>query len=196
MKVVSSFLAGILFLFTATICIAQPQREKASPTPEDYEAAIKSFKDISAKSLDVKAWKEQKVVNTETKEEKKFGELSALEQHVIVLDMADRCTHRMAAMQAAWDDELKKFADPAHKLVPRPKIENQKQNPAVKTDVETYSKELLTLRKSHAVSYEKFVEKFLNDFKKDVDPKEAKMTLDGVRSFHDKHKLIERTKDK
>lgn len=102
----------------------------------------------------------------------------------------------MAALQAAWEQELKKFDNPAHKLVPRPKIDNQKQNPAVKADVERYHKELLTLRKEYAVSYEKFVEKFLKDFEKDIDKKEAKMTLDKVRAFHDKQKLIERKKDK
>lgn len=195
MKTLSSLIACcVLFVFGAASMAQFPER--ASPTPEDYEAAISAFKDMTKKSLDLKAWKDRKVTNTDTKEEKKFGELPALEQHVILLDMADRVSHNMASLQAAWEQELKKFDNPAHKLVPRPKIDNQKQNPAVKADVESYHKELLTLRKEYAVSYEKFVEKFLKDFEKDIDKKEAKMTLDEVRAFHDKQKLIERKKDK
>jgi len=196
MKRIGSYLFGCLTLvLAASICAAQVP-ETPSPTPEDYEQAISAFKKATEKSLKVEAWKDQKVVNSETKEEKKFGELPALEQHVMLLDMADNLSHRMLALQQVWDKELVKFANPAHKLVPRPKIENQKQNPAVKADVETYHKELLTLRKNYAVTYEKFVEKFVKDFKKDIDEKEAKMTLDEVRSFHDKCKLIERKKDK
>lgn len=192
MKRIGSCLFGCLTLvLAASICAAQVP-EKPSPTPEDYEQAISAFKKVAEKSFKVEAWKDQKVVNNETNDEKKFGELLALEQHVLLLDLADNCSHRMLALQQAWDLELKKFANPMHKLVPRAKIDNQKQNPAVKADVETYHKELLTLRKNYAVAYEKFVEKFVKDFSKEIDKKEAKMTLDDIRSFHDKNGLIER----
>lgn len=195
MKRIGSYLIGCAIILVASICAAQVP-EKPSPAPEDYETAISSFKKITEKSFKIEAWKDQKVVNNETKEEKKFSELSGLEQHVLLLDMADRTSQQMLSLQKAWDGELKKFANPAHKLVPRPKIDNQKQNPATKADAEAYHKELLTLRKSYAVSYEKFVEKFMKDFKKDIDEKEAKLTLDEVRGFHDKHKLIERKVEK
>ena len=187
---------GLALIFAASIAVAQTPPDTPSPTPEDYEQAISAFKKITEKSFKLEAWKDQKVVHNETKDEKKFSELLPLEQHVLLLDLADNCSHRLLALQQAWDLELKKFANPMHKLVPRAKIDNQKQNPAVKADVEAYHKELLTLRKNYAVSYEKFVEKFVKDFKKDLDEKEAKMTLDDVRSFHDKCKLIERKKDK
>jgi len=191
--------ACLAIVLTAAICAAQPPGipiESPSATPEDFELAISVMKKTAEKSLKVEAWNDQKVVNSETKEEKKFGDLSGLEQRVMLLDMAFHFSQKTAMLQAAWDKELKKFDNPAYKAVPRAKIENQKQNPAVKGDVEIYHKQLLTLRKEYAVSFEKYVEKFVKDYSKEIDEKEAKLTLDQIRTFHDKQKLVERKKDK
>ena len=168
--------------------------DKPSPAPEDYEEIISAFKDMRAKVFDIEALKDFKLKNKVTGEEKKFSELSTLEQNTFMLVVAERFSKAGSALQKAWDAELKVFADPKHKLIPRPKIENQKQNPAQKADVEVYCKQLLEVRKQFAVEYEKFAEKFFEDNKADITEKEKNHALGQIRKFHDDNKLIERKK--
>jgi hypothetical protein len=165
-----------------------PHGPTPSPTPEDYEKALKIFNRIASKTFQNETWKDVKFVNKTSKKEKKFSELSTIEQNILILDFAEKQTKSMLSLQMAWDDELKKFADPDFKPVPRPKIENQKQYPALKADVEIYHKELLDLRKKYAKEYEDYANKAL----KDLDEKERTLLINDIKKFHDTHKLIER----
>jgi hypothetical protein len=67
---------------------------------------------------------------------------------------ADRWTKETTILAKFWTEEVEKFNDPLHQLVPLGKIENPKQKAATQKDVEKYQKQLLDLRKSFALKYE------------------------------------------
>jgi len=171
---------------TAQIIVFAPERPP--PLVEDYEKALSHFKKIESATF-TGGYKDLKLVVKSTKEEKKLSDLSTKEQVVFILDLAEKQTKLMAALQKAWDQELKKFDKPDY----NPKIEGE-EKPALKADVDKYNSQLLDLRKKYAIAYEAFAEKTLREFN-ELDKKEIEFTLNQVRYFHDNEKLIERKKE-
>lgn len=171
-----------------------PAVDGPSPTLEEYEVVLEGFKKVTDACFDPEKWKNVELTHKETGEKKKFVDLSPIEQKTLMLNFAGEATRRLGFMKKAWDDELKGFDKPDHKLVEPPMPANEKQKAAQKKDVEGYNAQLTKMRKEFAVKYEKFAEDYMKEFK--IGEKEAKHTLDGIRKVHDQDKLIERKKEK
>lgn len=164
--------------------------EDPSPVPEEYESYLKRFNRIESSFFRTEWWKDLKLVD-KNKQEKKFSELSTTEQQVFILDQAVDAEKMLKKLTALWELELASFDKPGHKLVKRPKSENPKQNPAVKSEVKGYLDELLVIRKKFAAGHEKFAEEFLSSCKL-IGDKERIFTLDQIRKSHDKENLVDR----
>lgn len=186
---------GILaLLLLAAVSVAQPPLvvRRPSPTVEDYEKAFAHYQKQAGKALKLETWKDVTLKHKKTGEEKKLSDLTLLEQYTFVLMAGDRLGKEMLALDRAWELEIKKFADPKHVVVLRDTIENDKQKPAVKKDAEKYRKQLTDLRRQYATAYERFAEKMMRDFRDKLDDTERATILRQIRSFNDRHKLVER----
>jgi hypothetical protein len=158
---------------TVTVVDKADKKATPSPTPEDYETALGYFEKYGPdKVFKLDTWKDVTLTHRSSKKEKKFSELSDLEQHVFVLIVAQRFSRESAALQGAWEKEAKKFDNSKHVIVLRDKIDNEKQKPAVKKEVQNYQKKLLDLRKKYAAAYEKFAENVADKYKEDLGSQE------------------------
>lgn len=182
------------YLLATSLLLFQPppQVVQVSPTLEDYEKALDIFTKKVKVAFDLDHWKNVELVNKKTSKKIKFSEFSEIDKHIFLLLEADRWTKETTILAKFWTEEVEKFNDPLHQLVPLGKIENPKQKAATQKDVEKYQKQLLDLRKSFALKYEAQVELVMKKFKDDIPQKERDDFLKKVREFHDKEKLIER----
>lgn len=184
---------GLVLPIKAQVIILGPERP--APAVEDYERVLDYFKTAAKESTDVKAWKGRELIHNFDKTKIEFDKLSNFDQHMYCMSRGFRINvMEMPDCFEVWSNELKKFDNPKYVPKKRDKIEDAKQNPAAKADVEKYLKQLTELRKSSAVKYEKFVEKVFNDFKDEIPEKERGLYLKELRDFNDENKLIERKK--
>jgi hypothetical protein len=178
---------------------AQPQplapqapAEDPSPTIEDYEKFLTKIENMGKNFMVFDSWKEMSFKHKVTGKVVEWKDLSDYEKTMFCLIMAERTSAYFTKMNTYWQNELKEFDDPNHKLVPTPNPENDKQKPATKEDVKKYVEKLTTLRKNFAVEYEKFAEKSLKTYEKEIPQPEREKMLKSMRDYHDKHKLVER----
>ncbi len=167
--------------------------DDAAPTLEDYEVVLKHFKTVSKKIVDPVAWKGTEMVNRNTKETVLFEKLSKFEQNMFCVGYGQKLALEMKKFDGLWTEELKKFDNPKYEPKKGEKSTG-KDAPALKKDIEGYLKELTTVRKEAAVSYEKYVNKVFDEFKEEIPAKERELHLKQIREFNDENKLIERKK--
>ncbi len=174
--------------------IIQLGGERPAPTIGDYEKVLSYYKTASKEAVDLKAWKGRTLIHRRNKDKVEFDKLSNFDKHMYLLSNGYRVNDMMTNIHHFWIMELKRFDDPKYTPKKLEKIEDAKQEPAAKADVEKYLKQLTDLRKASAVRYEKFVEKVCNDFKDEIPEKERELYLKEVRDFNDENNLIERKK--
>jgi hypothetical protein len=169
-----------------------PAAPEPSPTLEQYEKFLTKMETMAKNFTNFDSWKEMSFKHKVTGKVVEWKDLSEFEKTMFCLIMADRTTAYFTRMNEFWQDELKEFDDPNHKLVPTPNPENDKQKPATKEDVKKYVDKLTVLRKDFALEYEKFAEKSLKTYEKEIPQAERDKMLKSMKEYHDKHKLIER----
>ena len=166
--------------------------EEPSPTLEDYEKFLTNTENMAKDFMVFDSWREMSFKHKVTGKVTEWKDFSDYEKTMFCLTMADRTTAYFTKLDTFWKNELKAFDNPNHKLIPVPNPANEKQRPATKEDVEKYLKKLTTLRNNFALEYEKFAEKSIKTYEKEIPQPEREKMLKTIQDYHDKHKLLER----
>jgi hypothetical protein len=162
-----------------------------SPTIEDYENVIVNLKKDS-KIFDVNFYSKIKLINKKTEKEMLLKDFAVLDQDVFIIDFAIKKTKEMNKIQILWKSEAIKINNPNYAPIKKPKIENEKQNPANKDDVEKFCLKLNDIRSNFAKQYEKFYEEFMEKNKEIINNEELNFNFIEIKKLHDTHQLIKR----
>lgn len=177
---------------TQNVVSLEPAMETPSPTLEDYEKFLDKMDKMAKNFMVFDSWKEITFKHKTTGKVVEWKDLSDYEKTMFCLVMAERTTGYFTRMDAYWQQELKAFDNPNHKLVPTPDPQNDKQKPATKEDVKKYVERLSEIRKKFAVEYEKFAEDSIKKYEKEIAAPEGEKMLKAIKEYHDKNKLVER----
>ena len=187
-----------LFLFSLFLVapeeLPNPKEYLPAPTLEDYEKNLEYYTGFCKEVFDFNSWNHVELKNTKTNKTVKFSELSEYEKNIFCVLMGDRLTREMTSTYQTWEGEQAKFKDKNYKPLAKTKINNAKENPALKVDIDKYLDTLMTLRKDHAQAYEKYIEKVFATYTKEIPEKEREHYLNQVKEYHDNNKLVERKK--
>lgn len=171
---------------------AQEPVKEFSPTIEDYEKFMTKMEDMTKNLTTLDSWEKISFKHKVTGKIIEWKNLSDYEKTMFCLVMAERTTDYLTKMDMYWQQELKIFDKPNHKLIPMSNPKNDKQKPAKKEDVKIYVYELLALRKKFALEYENFAKKSLKTYEKEIPQPEREKILKSIFDYHDKYKLVER----
>lgn len=160
-----------------------------SPTKEDYELVLRTWTRKTIEVFNKDVWKDISFKDKKNHIEKKFRDLPKIEQDTIIFLTSENYAQFLSFLCSAWNDELKKFENENFKPIPKNTIENEKQQPAIKSDIIAYQGTLFDIRKNFAFEQEKFVEEFFN---KNIDifqQTEKKQTLEILRAWNERENL-------
>lgn len=134
-------------------------------------------------------WKDIVFKDKKNNLQKKFQDLPEIEKDTIIFCTSENYAQFLSFLSSAWRDELKKFEDQNFKPIFKEKIEQEKQNPALKNDILGYQKSLFDIRKNFAFEQEKFVEEFFNKNENVFLKNEKQQTLEILRSWNQRENL-------
>lgn len=166
-----------------------------SPTKEDYEVVLQTWTRKTTDLFNKKIWEEIVMKDKKNNIQKKFKNLPSIEQDAIIITTSEKYAQFLSFLAKAWVDELAKFDNPNYNPNPKAKIENEKQEPAKKSDVIAYQGILFDIRKNFAFEQEKFIEEFFNKNKDIFLENEKEQTLQMLRSWNDQESLYKKRND-
>lgn len=162
---------------------------KPSPTREDYEVVLQTWTRKTTDIFKKEVWHNIIFKDKKNNIEKKFQDLPQIERDLIIFSTSENYSQFLSFLSNAWEEELKKFDNQDYQPVPKDKIENEKQNPASKSEVLAYQNILFEIRKNFAFEQEKFVEEFFNKNSDIFEKNEKKQTLEIIRAWNEKENL-------
>jgi hypothetical protein len=166
----------------------QPQPPLQPPklvAKEKYEETLKSYtswhKNLSTPDFYQKfTWK--------TKEgDKKFSDLTEAEKDQFYLVQGFQLTKELHGLSLAWKNELV--------WIESGRITTLPEDAATAEEITAFQVQLLALRKTTAVDFEKLIDNVFEKHKDKISKKERDYVKKQIVNFHDKNELIERKDD-
>jgi len=190
---------------TRTEAEAPEPPETPKITLQTYENTLKHYVKWSEHQADKSFYKDLVFVKVVNKKEVKikYTDLSLLEQSLFLIYQAQSLSNHLYRLDIAWKVELQKLViKEAAAVKPTIKKKNKKTSvtedmlkaPAKAKDVKKYLAKLLTLRKANAVRFEALLKYVFKEHNKEIPAADQKNYLQKVTAWHDKNKLIERSK--
>lgn len=199
-----------IFLLASTV-LAQAKKEppkkeppkKAIPLCENYENVLKNYDKWSKNISNSEHYKnlvfEIKPENENDKPKTiKFQDLSVLRKDIFYLYQAQICSNELKVLEKMWSQilvDLQVIPDEDKKK----QTEKYKDKPALKrpptvAQLKEYIKQLLELRKKHAVKYETVVKEVFKKHVDEIPTPDRQHYLKKVIEWNDNDKLIVRKK--
>lgn len=143
------------------------QHKEYSPTVADYEEKIQYFESVKKDIFDHKTWEKIILESKYEKKEINFNQMSDLDKQLFCFTMGNRTLNALLRIEQLWQEELKKFDNPNHKL-----INSKESRPATKNEVKSYLDKIIIMRKNFAQDFDKFNQNFFSKYKNDLTPEE------------------------
>jgi len=199
-------LSVIALLLCSTVCVAQTHRPDSNAAPvQNTVVTIPTVLDFHNALANCTLWnlrvdkpafyKNLSFKDADTKKVTKFTELSEMEKNLYYVYNAEQLSTRMSMFYFKWSFELAKIKYEEKQGKTRPATKNGNKI-ATKKDIEDHLARLDTLRKKHAVEFEKLIAKVFEKYKNEIPEKDRKTYSERIRKWHDSQKLIVRKKEK
>jgi hypothetical protein len=156
--------------------------EGSNPSIKDFQEAMKQYSKWVENFSNEDIYKDVEIKDSLTGETTKFKDMSDLEKNLFYLWQAEICSNKMASLDLKWYKNFK-----AAKTSEEGSTESSEENldrTANKKDIFEFGSKLKSLRKNHALNFEKFVKEFFKKYESDIPLKDREAYLERIHDWH------------
>jgi hypothetical protein len=152
------------------------QHKEYSPTVADYDSKIEHVTSMSRGVFSSDTWTGIVMKSKSSQKEKSWDQMSDKDKDVFMFVVGIRTLNSIIKIEEFWNDEIQKFENPTHRLVP-----SQESRPATKKEVQEYLARLDVIKKKFVKEMEIYNNTFFGKYHDEIPSSEASAFQKRIR---------------
>lgn len=145
------------------LALALSQHKEYSPTIADYEQKLEHVTSMSRGVFSKETWTGIVMRSKASQKDTPWDQMSERDKDIFMFVVGLRTLNSIVKIEEFWRDELQKFDNPTHRLVP-----SEGSRPATKKEVQDYLAKLEQVRKRFATEMESYNDAFFGRYRNEI----------------------------